>query len=259
MPRQARVISESGIYHIMLRGANKQEIFHDDEDRYRFLHTLVRYKKEIELSVFGWCLMGNHVHMLLKEGKESISDTMRRIGVSYVLFYNDKYLTSGHLFGGRFRSEPVNSEAYLKTVVRYIHQNPVKAGLVNRVEEWKWSSCRGYYRLERMPAGLLDPEFVLSFFDEDIHTAVACFKEFNEMSNADKCIDIDDNRRVRISDEKARELIIAILGDVTIGQVKSLPKPARDEILRRAKEIDGISQRQLARILGISPNIIFKA
>ena len=131
----------------MLRGANKQEIFHDDEDSW-FLHTLVRYKKEIELSVFGWCLMGNHVHMLLKEGKESISDTMRRIGVSYVLFYNDKYLTSGHLFEGRFRSEPVNSEAYLKTVVRYIHQNPVKAGLVNRVEEWKWSSCRGYYRLK---------------------------------------------------------------------------------------------------------------
>ena len=104
----------------------------------------------------------------------------------------------------------------------------------------------------------MDPEFVLSFFDEDIHTAVACFKEFNEMSNADKCIDIDDNRRVRISDEKARELIIAILGDVTIGQVKVYLNLPGMKYFAGPRKLTAFAA-PVGKDIGISPNIIFKA
>ena len=141
MSRHAREKSKSGIYHIILRGANKQELFHDDEDKSRFLETLDRYKMESKLKVYGWCLMGNHVHLLIGEGKENLSVTMKRIGVSFVAFYNWKYNTTGHLFQDRFKSENVEDDEYLVTVIRYIHQNPVNAGLTGKPSEWKWSSC----------------------------------------------------------------------------------------------------------------------
>ncbi|WP_236905052.1 transposase [Clostridium formicaceticum] len=127
MPREAREKSETRIYHIIIRGANRQEIFHDDEDRIRFLETFEKYKNNTKMKVHGWCLMGNHAHLLLEEGSEELSVTMKRIGVSYVWYYNWKYKTTGHLFQDRFKSEKVEKDDYLLTVIRYIHQNPFPA------------------------------------------------------------------------------------------------------------------------------------
>ena len=259
MPRCAREKSEHGIYHIMLRGANRQEIFHDDADRLRFMETVKRYKKTSAIEVYGWCLMGNHVHLLLKEGKEEISETMKRIGVSFVWYYNRKYLTTGHLFQDRFNSEGVDSLEYLRTVIRYIHQNPVKAGLVQMPEEWKWSSCSGYYGQGSMPKGLLDCEFILYLFADNMELARMRFKEFNQAANDDRCLDLEQKKRLRYTDEEARRRIIMVLGGISISQVKGLPKPDRDELLRKVKKVKGISQRQAARILGVSPNLVFKA
>jgi putative transposase len=145
MPRNARVKSRSGIYHIILRGANRQEIFHDDEDCIKFLDTIEKYKMKSEVGVYAWCLMSNHAHLLIREGNEDISITMKRIGVSFVWYYNWKYRTTGHLFQDRFKSECIETNKYLLTVTRYIHQNPVKAGIVDRPDQWRWSSCLGYY------------------------------------------------------------------------------------------------------------------
>jgi putative transposase len=146
MPRRARVKCGSGIYHILLRGANRQEIFQDDEDCSNFLDLLHKYKLKTKMKIYGWCLMSTHVHLLLREGNEDILTTMKRIGVSFFLYYNWKYGTSGHLFQDRFKSENVVNDQYLLTVIRYIHQNPLKARIVKRVNEWRWSSCPGLLR-----------------------------------------------------------------------------------------------------------------
>lgn len=257
MPRSAREKSESGIYHIILRGANRQEIFHDDEDGLRFLETIERYKKQTEIKIYGWCLMGNHIHLLFGEGNEDISVTMKRIGVSYVWFYNWKYNTVGHLFQDRFKSENVDSDEYLLTVIRYIHQNPAKAGLVERLADWKWSSCIGYYGGKNYLPELLDSELILSMFSEERTTAIDGFKEFNEEENKDKCLDNETAKR--LTDDQAREEIKKIISITEIAQIKSFPKPQRDEIISKVKKIVGLTQRQAARILGISPNLIFKA
>ena len=256
MPRKARERSESGIYHIILRGANRQEIFHDDEDKVRFLETLYRYKEKSKMKVFGWCLMGNHVHLLIGEGNESLSVTMKRIGVSFAWFYNWKYNTTGHLFQDRYRSEKIEDDRYLLTVIRYIHQNPVKPGIVRYPSDWKWSSCGGYYGRNYYPQGLLDNEFILEMFSDEKDNAVKRFFEYNESSNEDKCL--DDDIRIRLTDEKARKEISKRVSGYGITEIKSLPKAQRDEILLKLKEIDGLSQRQTARILGISQNMVFK-
>ena len=257
MPRRAREKGKSGIYHIILRGANRQEIFHDDKDSLKFLETLERYKKQAEIKIYGWCLMGNHIHLLFGKGNEELSNTMKRIGVSYASYYNWKYNTVGHLFQDRFKSEKVDNDAYLVTVIRYIHQNPAKAGLINELTDWNWSSCRGYYEEKTYPPGLLDSELILNMFSGERTSAIAGFKEFNEAKNEDKCLDNETTKR--LTDDQARAEIKNIISAFEITQIKSFPKSQRDEIISKVKKIEGLTQRQAARILGISPNLIFKA
>ncbi len=256
MPRTARQRSESGIYHIMLRGANRQEIFHDDEDCVRFLETLDKYKKKSELKAYGWCLMGNHVHLLIAEGKEEISATMKRIGVSFAWFYNWKYKTVGHLFQDRYKSEKIESDGHLMAVLRYIHQNPVKAGITEKPADWRWSSCPGYYGRTYYPPKLLDSDFILEMFSENKEAATKKFIEYNQIENEDKFL--DDTQRARLTDEEAKAEIIRLADGYGITEIRSLPKMQRDELLNKIMELEGLSQRQASRILGISPNIVFK-
>lgn len=127
MPRKARIESKSGIYHIMLRGINRQQIFEDDEDFEKFLWVLKDVKQLSRFKLYGYCLMGNHIHLLLKPENEPLELIFRRIGSKYVYWYNLKYQRTGHLFQDRFKSEPVENISGFFVVLRYIHQNPVKA------------------------------------------------------------------------------------------------------------------------------------
>lgn len=127
MPRKARIESKSGIYHIMLRGINRQQIFEDDEDFEKFLWVLKDVKQLSRFKLYGYCLMGNHIHLLLKPENEPLELIFRRIGSKYVYWYNLKYQRTGHLFQDRFKSEPVENISSFFVVLRYIHQNPVKA------------------------------------------------------------------------------------------------------------------------------------
>ncbi|MGJ7920845.1 REP-associated tyrosine transposase [Neobacillus sp. LXY-4] len=258
MPREARRKSRTGIYHVIIRGANRQEIFHDDEDCFKFLDIIGKYKTKSEMNVYAWCLMNNHVHLLLKEGSEDLSITMKRIGVSFVYYYNLKYRTTGHLFQDRYKSENVETNQYLFRVIRYIHQNPLKAGMVGRVHEWRWSSYHEYYGRHDYPIKLLDADFIFSKISPDLTIAKDRFKEFNERHNEDKCLEDELNKR-RLTDEEARIEIKKLLGEVEIAHVKSLPKVERNGIFKKLKGIEGLSQRQSARILGVSVNLIRKA
>jgi len=113
MPRQARVKSQSDIYHIMLRGINQQVIFEDEEDSKKFIETLKTYKAISGYKLFAYCLMNNHLHLLLKIEKDSLDLIIKRISSSYVYWYNWKYYRRGHLFQDRFKSEPVEDNDYI--------------------------------------------------------------------------------------------------------------------------------------------------
>ncbi len=256
MPRIARQKSKSGIYHIMLRGTNRQEIFHEDEDNIRLLETLDRYREKNKLKVYGWCLMGNHAHLLIEEGNEDLSITIKRINISYAWFYNRKYKTIGHLFQDRYRSENIEDRQYLMTAIRYIHQNPVKARIVNRAGEWKWSSYQGYCGNPCHPEGLLDAEFILSMISDNREKAIKQFIEYHDQANEDKCL--DEITRNHLTDQEASEEIKKCSG-YGITEIKGLPGEQRNKALKRVKEIEGLSLRQAARILGISHVLIFNA
>ena len=158
MPRAAREKSQSETYHIMLRGINQQQIFEDEEDYQKFIEIIKNYQAICEYKIFAYCLMGNHVHLLMEFKKEPIEQAFKRIGSKYVYWYNVKYQRKGHLFQDRFKSEPVDDDPYFLTVIRYIHQNPVKAGLCKKVEEYKYSSYGEYLNGSKF----IDTEYVFS-------------------------------------------------------------------------------------------------
>ncbi len=247
MPRQARKKSSSGIYHVMLRGINKQQIFEDEEDCERFLWVLKETKAVSEFKLFAYCLMGNHIHLLLKPEKEELEQIFKRIGSRYVYWYNWKYHRTGHLFQDRYKSEPVEDESYFLTVLRYIHQNPKKAELCENLDAYRYSSYHTY--LNGLDKDIVDTKFATEIMNED-----ELIGYFNEPSN-DVCLDVTKNERK--NDTEAREEIFRICGCKNATEFQNLNIEKRNEVIRELKE-SGLSIRQISRLTGISFGVVRK-
>ncbi|MBE6774904.1 MAG: transposase [Ruminococcaceae bacterium] len=241
MPRQARKKSSSGIYHIMLRGINKQQIFEDEEDYEKFLWVIKDTKELSGYKLFAYCLMGNHIHLLIKEEKEPLEQIFKRIGGKFVYWYNIKYQRVGHLFQDRFKSEPVEDDAYFLTVLRYIHQNPVKGNLCENVEDYKFSSYREYTDREWM----VDTDFALGIMPLDE------FAAFNHEENKDKCLEMEDKTQIRMTDKQARENIIKISNCFSVADFERLSSEKKQMYISKFKQA-GISIRQICRLTGVS-------
>ncbi len=256
MPRQARQASKTGIYHLLVRGINREAIFHDDQDRLKYLDTLARLAEDSNAFILGYCLMDNHVHILLKEGSNKISNLMHRLGASYAHYFNWKYERVGHVFQNRFKSENIEDDIYLRTVIRYIHQNPVKAGMVKKAEEYHWSSCRDYYGgkglLEITNTGL-----ILGIFSEKKEQAIKALQQFTAAENKDKCL--EDLEATAMSDSQARKMIEKVLNNEPVRILHEMSKADRDMVLHKLKKIEGLSIRQISRLTGESFNIVKRA
>ncbi|WP_094549390.1 transposase [Petroclostridium xylanilyticum] len=254
MPRIAREKSSSGIYHIMVRGINQQDIFEDDEDRQRYIETLERFKKETNFEIYAYCLMNNHVHLLIREKEVEISKILKKIGTSYAYYFNWKYERNGHLFQDRYKSETVESNSYFCMVIRYIHQNPVKAGL-SSMEDYKWSSYNSYIHRDRQT--MIDAEFFLGMLSENKDLAIKRYIDYMNEPNNDKCLEIEN--KVKLTDEKARDIIKKIGNLKNISDIQRLDIEKRNSILKKAKEIEGMSVLQISRVTGINRTAISKA
>lgn len=203
MPRQARQLSESGLYHVMLRGVNRDAIFLEDADCERFLQALAEVKEASGCRVLAYCLMHNHVHLVLRAGDEPIGAIVKRLGVRYAGWFNHKYGRVGHLFQDRFKSLPVDDDAYLVTLLRYVWNNPVAAGLVAVPEDYRWSSRRLFGRHSTLVDDdefrMLLPEDPLESFDG---TAVRPLEEARTRSGP----------KSRYSDTQVQELLLLTCG-----------------------------------------------
>lgn len=254
MARTARRRAESDIYHVVARGVGRQIIFEDDVDRCRFLSLLRERLADTEGMLLAWCLMDNHFHLLLHMPLEELSKTMRSLQTAYALFFNRRHDRVGHLFQDRFKSEPVEDEAYLLTVVRYIHRNPVKAGL-SETCRFRWSSYNAYLGFPDESAST-DCELVLSLF-ENVENFVRFHLEKGEGENGrveQRCLDADDAPRPS-KDERTLAAARAVLGEVRPEKVAALPKAERDEAIRRLRGAR-FSIRQIERITGVSRGIV---
>lgn len=142
MPRHKRIEIEGGIYHVIQRGLERREIFRDDSDRQEFINRLSLGLKQIGHKCYGWVLMPNHFHLLIRTGERSLSDLMRKLLTGYAIYFNRKYERNGYLYQNRYKSILCQQDNYLLELVRYIHLNPLRAKIVediNGLNKYKWS------------------------------------------------------------------------------------------------------------------------
>ena len=246
MGRLARQLSSSGFYHVVFRGINHQHIFEDESDYTYFLKALQYLKGDLVFEVHAYCLMSNHVHLLLREKQlGDISLIMRRLLTKYAMYFNRKYQRSGALIASRDKSVPVEVDEYFIPLQRYIHQNPLKAGLVSKLDEYFFSSYREYL----FGGGLVDTAFTLELIDREewicLHQVQA--NDFFEVSG-----------KLSVNDEEIRRKIMFYTNGREPNEIGTWKKTERDSMLRKLKEAR-LSIRQIERVTGISRGVVARS
>lgn len=179
MPRQARLDVPGALHHIMVRGINKSSIFKDDHDRTRFLERLGQTVSEGKSTVYAWVLMDNHAHILFKSGRDGISTVMRKLLTWYALYFNRRYRRTGHFFENRYKSILCDEDNYLLALVRYIHLNPLRAGIIKTIKDldrYLWSGHRAI--IGKTDFGWMDTDTLLSQFGDTKRKAIAEYRRF---------------------------------------------------------------------------------
>lgn len=176
MARPVRIEYPGAVYHVICRGNNRQTIFKDDHDRTTYLEKLSAYCEQKEVELLCYCLLSNHVHLLLETPQANLSKLMQPFQTSYTLYFNRRHRHTGHVFEQRYKAFLVDRDNYLLQVSRYIHLNPVGAGIVERPQDYRWSSYKAYLREEK--AGGLNRELILGQFEGKGWRCVSRYREF---------------------------------------------------------------------------------
>lgn len=246
MSRKARKIAETNTYHVVIRGMDRQIMFEESKDFIKYLDLLSVYKTECGFEIFAYCLMNNHVHLVIRSNNVPLSLIFSKLNTHYACWFNMKYQRTGHLQQERFYSEPIEDISYLLACIRYNHRNPCNAGLETAPgQSYLWSS---YFDYQNGISDLVDIDFILSFMPKND------FLAFNNLSADDDCLDID-KIRCRLPDDVAKEIICEISKCSTSTEFQNLPSVLQNkyicEILGRK-----ISIRQLNRLVGIPRGVI---
>ena len=253
MPKREQ--SESNIYHVFAHGTGKQIIFEDEDDRH-LLHALLNKNFRLNsIDVHAWCFMDNHIHLLLRGEIESVSKSLKSVLESYAMSFNKKYGRSGHLFQEAFKSEPINNDSHYLATLRYIHQNPLKAGF-SRTCSFSWSSFNEYCECNTLPS-LCDKHFAIELFGD-----LEQFLHFHEaISLNDICIDVpkpyERNKTRGMRDEEALSLARSIIGTRGVEVIKSWPREKRNAGIVSLCDA-GLTYRQIERLTGITRGIIYR-
>lgn len=247
MGRQARKLSATGFYHIMFRGINRQHLFDDEGDYRYFFESMARIKTDMYFELHAYCLMSNHVHLLIREKQMGdISTIMKRLLTKYVMYFNSKYERSGALIASRYKSVPVEVDEYFISLICYIHQNPVRAGMVKELEAYRYSSYREYVH----GGSMVETSFSLNLLgkDEWMRLHANLVKNNFEVSG-----------RISLSEEEIHRKILRYTKGQELSEIVGLPRTERNALLKCLKEKEGLSIRQIERATGISRRVIAKA
>ncbi len=227
-------------------------LFHDDKDRYRYCEILDKTKRKYGFALYAYCLMDNHVHLLVKEEKSPISVVMKSIGVRYSMYFNNKYGRVGHLFQNRFRSQAINSEHHLLTCARYIHNNPLKAGITTKPEDYSWTSLPTYLGKRQEP--FLDQALLLG-----VHGSPRELKQFTDTDNEDSFMDFGEDSDEEEGVSGAIEDYLREQFGLKTRDLGFLTKESRDAVIALLKSNFNVSERELAEILNLSKDKIHRA
>jgi len=256
MSRQQRIKSKSGYYHIMLRGNERKNVFNDDDDKQQFIEALKDKKQESRFYLHAFCLMDNHIHLLISEGTEDVTKAIKRITVSYVYYFNKKYKRVGHLFQDRFKSEVIEQDSNILCLARYIHQNPVKAGIVQKAADYRWSSYSGYLDRGNCLAKMLDVDIILSLFSEEREIALKKYEKYMNEKSKETFLDLEEAKEI-VDEDVARELFQKML--IEHGLKADEENTRRTELLiKEFRAKTNLPIRKIAVIVGLNKDKVHK-
>ena len=176
MARKPRIHLPGGLYHVIFRGNGGQPVFHSDDDRYRLYLLLQEGTCRFGYRIHAFCFMTNHIHLAIQAGDQPLSRGMQNLAFRYTRWINWRQKRTGHLFQGRFKAILVDADSYLLELVRYIHLNPVRVGMVAGPDDYPWSSHRAYLGLETLP--WLTTNWLLEQFGATSATAMKRYRAF---------------------------------------------------------------------------------
>lgn len=245
MPRCARVKSESGFYHVIAKGSGGQNLFEGVYDYRAFLELLAKACEKGGVHVIAYCLMSNHVHLLLEDAEGHLGEVMKSVLTGYAQRFNKLGGRVGHVFQQRFKSQPIEDEGYLLRAIRYIHNNPAKAGIC-AARDYPWSS---YHEYVGVPV-LVDTTLAL-----ELCGGIEGFVAFSASEDEEGYRFYE---RTRLSDAEARQLASGILGEIALTDLKALERGRRNALLFELKDA-GLSISQIRRLTGIGRGVIARA
>jgi putative transposase len=238
MSRPPRLEFSGAVYHVIARGNEQRDVFRDDSDRELYLCRLARYQTQFRFRLYAYCLMTNHVHLALETGPVPLSRIVLALHGSYAQAFNQRHGRVGHLFQGRYTALLVQKTAYLLALVRYIHENPVKAGLVRKASAYRWSSDR-FYRGTSAP-DWLDPGGLLELLGADPARAARRYRSFMKSQTGERYEGLRAVARVVKGDERyARTAFECSIGP------EIHPRWSIEQIARTAAKRAGLDLEEL--------------
>lgn len=267
MPRFPRQKYEDAMYHITVRGNNREKIFFCDDDKIRYLDTLKRYKEKFKINLYAYCLMDNHVHLVIDCNGQDISRIMKGISLSHAIYINKKYDRCGHLFQDRFTSKIIDSDRYMQWVSRYIHRNPVRAGITKTAIEYKWSSIN-IYMGQKDYYKIIDEEFILKYFSSNKAIARRKYIEYVDDDSKDKEMEIEKDKylncdqKVKVQGESISEVLrkVANCFNICVAEIVMKYSKRHSQIKQLAVYLaclkSRLSYKEVGQIFGVSGSCI---
>lgn len=250
MPRKPRVESPIDYYHVMMRGNNDEKIFNTKDLKSYFLEC-IKSQEEDEVNITTYCVMDNHVHLLLKSNLGNLASFAKKINTKYALRYNSIKDRRGHVFQDRFRSEAIYDERHLLNVVRYIHNNPVKAKMVNSPHDYRWSSYNEFINKNEIICSK-QKDLLYGIFG-----SIDRFKDFHKIEDTNIYLDTkEDMDEFRLY--TAQHIISSYFREKGINHINEIRNQFNhyEAIISLLLEGTTLSNRQIANLVGVDKGIV---
>lgn len=254
MARQARKISPTGYYHVMMRGNNKEKIFVREEDKYNLKEILKTAVKEDAIKIVSYCFMDNHIHLVIKSDIMDLSMAIKKINTKYAMVFNKKYGRVGHVFQDRYKSQIIIDDTQILRVIRYVHNNPLKAKITKSLDSYKWSSYNEYksekYNLVNKDEG----KFIMEYFSHDKDLFSKFHGEYDTEIFLDTKEEMEEHK-LNIT----QKLIFDYFENrgINSGQFKK-NQNYQEELIKILLDKSQMSHRKIAGLLEINSNAVHK-
>lgn len=263
LTRHSRKFSSTNVYHIIIKGIDGQDIFYDDNDRNIFLQNLLETKFNFFCKLYAYCLMSNHVHMVLSVTDDLLSKSIQSLTIKYAHYFNKKYKRLGPFVQNRFNSKVIENRKYFLEVCRYVHRNPENAGFA-KTQNYEWSSYKEY--ISKANSKLVDKDTLLYYFNNSIDNFIqyTSYQEFSLNDKYNEFINFAEFELIdKLSDSDVIKIIMKYFNILNSADIPIFFKTKYKEndiknLISTLKQIKGTNKSQISRIIRISRRQIEK-